>query len=169
MIDRHRSNQHTPKFGEASRFHEMAWPFMADLGFVLTKDPGSILDSYQLTAATYKTKRGFFLTVGFDPADSNSAMISCGRQWLAQRGEFFCLSNRYSAVARRIGVEAPEYYELGYGDEIARTMERILGDLKKTLPIVLHRVKLDHLLSVEHEDGGAHSLAAAQYGPRYLD
>lgn len=151
----------------ASHFHEMAWPFLSDLGFVLAKDPGSILNSYQLTAATYKKKRGFFLTVGFDPLDSNSAIISCGRKWLESRGGFL-LSNRYSALARRMGIEVPEHYMLGYGDEIDRTMERILGDLKKTLPIVLQRVTLEDLISIEHEDDGAHSHAAAHYGPRYL-
>src|SRR5690349_12667253 len=122
MIERDRSNPSAEPFRQASRFHEMARPVLSDLGFVLANDPGSILNQYQLTAATYKTKRGFFLTVGFDLIDSNSAMVSCGRQWLDQRGGSL-LSNSFSALARRIGTEAPHHYKLGYGDEIARTME----------------------------------------------
>ncbi len=145
---------------EAPQFHDMAWPFLSGLGFELVKDPGLILNSYLLTAATYRTKRGFFLTVGFDPADSNTAAISCGRQWQGKRGGFV-LSNRYAALARRMGIEAPEYYELGYGDEIPRTMERILGDLKQTLPRLLKRVTREDLLAIERENGGALSHAAA--------
>jgi hypothetical protein len=156
MIERH-------QFREAPQFHQMAWPFLSGLGFELVQDPGLILNSYLLTAATYRTRQGFFLTVGFDPADSNSAAISCGRQWLAKRGGFV-LSGRYAALARRLGIEAPEYYELGYGGEIPRTMERILGDLKRTLLVLLQRVTRDDLLAIERENNGALSHAAA-HGP----
>ena len=156
------------RFPDAALFHELAWPFLSDLGFELVKDPRLILNPYRLTAATYRTERGFFLAVAFDLIDSNSAVINCGRQWLSNRGGFL-LSNRYCALVRRLDIEVPEYYELGYGDEIYRTMERILEDLRKTLPIVLQRVTLEDLDAIEREQYGAHSHAAAHSGPLYLE
>jgi hypothetical protein len=60
-----------------------------------------------------------------------------------------------------MGIEAPEYYELGHGDEILRTMERILSDLKQTLPVLLRRVTCEDLLAIERENNGAQSHAAA--------
>ena len=154
--------------GEAYVFHEMAWRFLSRLGFELIADPSRVLNPYRLTAASYKSKRNLFLTVGFDPADSNSVVISCGRQWVARRGGSL-LSNRYSTLGKRLGITVPDYYELGYGDEILRTMERILEDLQRTLPDVMDRTSRDDLLAIEREPHGAHQHAQAHDGPAYLE
>jgi len=148
----------------------MAAPVLSELGFELVDDPRTIRNPYLLTGAIYRSKRGLFLSVGFDPFDSNTASISCGRPWRWRKeGGRFLLSNGYSALARRFGIELPPYYTLGYDDAIAKTIERMLSDLQRTLPTVIERTTLEDLIAVEHEQFGAHQSAAAHAGPDYLE
>ncbi|HZF28345.1 MAG TPA: hypothetical protein VE907_04465 [Gammaproteobacteria bacterium] len=140
---------------------------MSALGFELIGDPSRLLNPYRLTAASYKSARNLFVTVGFDPADSNSAAISCGRQWRAKRGGSL-LSNRYSSLAKRFGIDVPDYYELGYGDNIVKTMERMLDDLRETLPVVMERTTCEDLIAVESKKYGACHSAAAHAGEDYM-
>lgn len=148
---------------EAYRFHQLAGSFLSELGFKLLDDPSLILNTYQTTAATYRSNSGFFLRIGFDPLDSNSASVTCGRQWRASTG-WSALSNNYAAVAKRFGIDVPTYYRLGYGDEIPKTMENILGDLRATLPLILRRTSLEDLIAVENEEFGARRIAGAYAG-----
>jgi hypothetical protein len=145
----------------------LAGSFLSELGFKLVDDPSLIQNPYQMTAATYKSNSGFFLCVGFDPLDSNSASVTCGRQWRVSTG-WSVLSNRYAAVAKRLGIYVPIHYSLGYGDEIPRTMERILDDLRRTLPVVKRRTTLEDLIAVESEAFGARKKAARYFGPDNL-
>jgi hypothetical protein len=145
----------------------LAGSFLSELGFTLVDDPSLIRNPYQTTAATYKSNSGFFLRVGFDPLDSNSAGVACGRQWRASTG-WSVLSNKYAVVAKRLGIDVPIHYSLGYGDEIPRTMERILDDLRSTLPVVMQRITLEDLIAVESEAFGARKIASGYVGPDNL-
>jgi hypothetical protein len=146
----------------------MAGSFFSELGLKLVDDPTLILNPYQMTAATYKSNQGLFLRIGFDPADSNSAIVAYGRQWRGGGG-WSALSNRYAALVKRFGVDVPAYYDLGHGDEIAKTMQTILDDLKRTLPVVMQRTTLNDLVAVESEEFGARRTAAAYFGPHNLE
>ena len=46
-------------------------------------------------------------------------------------------------------------------------MERILADLQKALPVVMERVTLADLVSIETEEFGAQHSAVARYGPNF--
>jgi len=71
-------------------------------------------------------------------------------------------------VAKRLGIDVPIHYSLGYGDEIPRTMERILDDLRSTLPVVMQRITLEDLIAVESEAFGARKIASGYVGPDNL-
>lgn len=153
---------------EAQRFHEMASAFLSGLGLDLINDPGLVRGRYRSTAAVYGSKRALFLSVSFEPGDSNTAAIFCGRQWLSDQRRLF-LSNYYATLAKRLGMEVPTIYTLGYGEEVPITMEKILTDLKQTLPTVIEQVRLEDLISIEQEKFGAAQKAQMRFGPDYLE
>ena len=59
-------------------------------------------------------------------------------------------------------------YKLGYGEEEHVTMQTMLADLKRTLPVIVPRVTLDDLLCIERDQTGAETWARARFGPGYL-
>lgn len=155
------------KSRESSQFHRMAWPFLSGLGFQLVYDPSVIRSPRCMTQVIYRSQRGFYVLVGFDPADGNYAVATCGRLW-RREGGWLCLSNNYSELAKRLGFDVPAIYRLGYGREIPATMKRILGDLGKTLPSILQKVTLEDLTGIEHERFGAEEIAIAHFGSGFL-
>ena len=74
-----------------------------------------------------------------------------------------------SVLARRFGIDVPMVYKLGYGEEEAVTMQAMLADLKRTLPVVVPRVTLDDLLRIERDEHGVETRARARFGPKYLE
>lgn len=153
---------------EASQFHRLAEDFLVELGFELVNDPDKTLSMFSASAAVYKSKQGLYLSVGFEPGDCNSAMIFCGRKWSGQRGTL-CLSNYYSVLAKRFGMDVPVTYKLGYGDEPHKTIEKIFDNLKKTLPKIQDKVTLSDIISIEEGATGAKNIAAGKIGPNFME
>lgn len=157
----------------ARTFHEMAWPFLAGLGFELQNNPDHFVGRYLATNALYKSQNGFFLIVGFDPLDGSGAGMSCGRSWnytsdIPELRQFERLSSEYHVLASRFGFEVPRNYELRVEDEANTDIQAILNDLKATLPTILRRVTLDDLIAVEQEKYGSqwhHELSQDQHKP----
>lgn len=152
---------------EAHLFHHLANACLANLGFVLANDPSRIWRPFRWTSALYRSSRGLFLQVGFEPGDSNTATIYCGRAWSAQQ-ELQFLSNCYAVLARRLGLHAPMFYKLGEQHQDAITMKSMLTDLQRTLPDIVARVTLEDLLCIEREEFGAERKAKGHFGPEYL-
>lgn len=143
----------------ACTFHRMAEPFLSGLGFVLQNDPNE-LEQYCSTKAVYKTQEGFFLWVGFDPLDGRSAGLMCGRSWNYSSSvpgllRFQYLSNRYWLLARRFGLELSKHYDLDVEDAQHGDLRSILDELESTLPEILNETRLDDLIAIEQENGGA--------------
>ena len=144
----------------ASTFHEMAWPFLSSLSFELQNDPNQLGGAYLATKAVYKSQRGFFLAVGFEPLDGSDAGLMCGRSWnytsdIPELRRFERLSNKYHVLAKQFGFEMPERYELDVDDVDNIDMQAMLNDLKATLPTILERVTLEDLIAVEQEECGS--------------
>ena len=154
----------------ASTFHDMAWPFLSGLGLELEDDPTEFRNPYRATGATYKSRNGFFLAVGFNPLDGCSARMMCGRRWYYRTDipgleQFYRWSNDYFVLAKRLGFELPKGYELDVTDVANTDLHEILNDLEATLPTILRRVTLDDLIAVEQEKYGSqwhHELSDGQ-------
>jgi len=161
-----------PKFSQASQFDQLAKSFLSSLGFELDADPDEIQGAYLQTHAIYRSERGFYLMIWFQPTDGSGAGITCGRRWDAPLNEsdfdWYVLSNGYSRLAKRFGFNLPDTYQLGYGVGFDETAEAILDDLRKTLLLILQRVSLDDLLSIEGEAGGAEERVASTFGQDYI-
>lgn len=156
------------KNSQAHHFHERAWSFLSSLGFVLDNDPTVVLSPYQLTVARYKSSRGLYIAVYFDPADSNSVGINCGRKWhhlkIGSLRDPYTLSGEYSALAKRFGIDLQSTFRLGYEEEVPQTMDKILHLLKETLPVIMERTTLQDLTSIEKEKFGAEEKAISLFG-----
>lgn len=150
----------------AGVFHSLAESFLDAQGFALSGDLASG-GMFAASAARYRSKRGLWLWVTFDPNDSMSAGISCGREW-APRGAAAFLSNRYSKLAQRLGVDVPAFYPMDRSEPLNTFMERILADLKRSLPIVVANASLNDLIAVENEEpSGAAVNVMRTYGTNY--
>ena len=153
---------------EASIFHGMACYFLTWLGFELVNDTTQFFGPFNVSFATYRSSQGLFLSAGFEPGDSNSAGFFCGRQWCHQ-GLSLCMSHRFDVLAKRFDIDLPLDYKLGYVEEQKVTMQTMLADLKRGLPMIVKRVTLDDLLAIEREQYGAEDLACIRFGPTYRD
>lgn len=152
---------------EAHLFHDLAGAFLAELGFLLANDPDRIWKPFRASSALYRSSRALSLLVGFEPGDSNTATIYCGREWSAQQ-ELQFLSNCYAVLARRLSLHTPMFYKLGEPRQYAITMRSMLTDLQRTLPDIVARVTLEDLLCIEREEFGAERKAKGYFGPEYL-
>lgn len=131
-------------------FHNLAGSFLAAHRFVLTNDPG-IMGRYGGSSATYRSNRGLSLRVTFDHIDSDHAWIDCGREW-APKGAASFLSNGYSTLAQRFGLDVPVSYPMDRREPLDVLAARILADLKRSLPMVASKVTMGDLLAVENEE-----------------
>lgn len=139
---------------EAAVFHQLAGPFLADLGFGLVNDPHPKVGRFNASTAAYQSPKGLSLCIGFEPGDSNTAEIACGREWSAEQ-QCLLIANHYSVLAKRFGIDdLPLFYRLGYGEETRVTMKAMLADLMRSLPIILPRVTLGDLLSIARDPPG---------------
>jgi hypothetical protein len=144
----------------------MAEPFLSTLGFALINDLAEV-DRLGETRAHYKSQKGFFLLVGFDPYDGQSAGITCGRKWtFTPTSPKFTshskLSNQYHVLARRFGFDLPLFYPLRWNSG-RDDLKRILDDLETTLPSILERLTLADLIQIEREEYGC-QWAQDRYG-----
>jgi len=149
----------------ASAFHRVACSFLAVEGCALAGDPRVVI-RYGGSEAFYRSARGLALSVGFEPFDGNYVEVSFGREW-RQSGQRLFLSSRYSALALHFGFHVPEYYSLGHGTQHQVVVEQVASDLRRSLPLVLARVTLSDLLTVESDSRGAATRAARMFGPDY--
>lgn len=129
-------------------------------------NPQVTFGSYQATSAQYKSQRGLHLAVAFEPGDSNSAEIFCGRAWEAD--QFWSLSANYALVAEKVGLNVPKYYRLNYGDEADKTIRQMFADLQMSLPRVESVISLDDLVQLERRYAGAEARAMSHLGDGYL-
>ncbi|WOX06278.1 hypothetical protein [Microbulbifer pacificus] len=148
---------------EAFRFHARAKLFLEGFGFQLVSDPSAISSPYQQTRAIYSSRSGLFIGIWFEPADSNSACINFGRRWSADKVGF-ALSNFYSKFVAKYDFDLPELYQLGYGDQIDKTILQVSDDIERTLVPVLEEIDLDTLVKLEEAPGGAQEWARGWFG-----
>lgn len=149
-------------------FHSLAGSFLAAHRFVLTNDPG-IMGRYGGSGADYRSHRGLALWVSFDHMDSDSVGISFGREW-SPKGAASYLSNSYSTMAQRFGLDVPLTYPMESirCEPLDVLAKRILADLKRTLPIVISKVTMSDLVAVENEEPrGAAVNVVRGYGADY--
>jgi hypothetical protein len=147
-------------------FHSVAASFLGSQGFTLVGDPG-IVGMYGGSAALYRTKRGLSLWIMFEPYDGAAAWMTCGREWTPKEGAPF-LSNAYSKLAQRFGVDLPLDYPIANGEQPSIVAERIVADLKRSLPIVVSKVSMTDLLAIENEEpSGAAASAVRSFGANY--
>jgi hypothetical protein len=161
-----RQTDHERPATHAGVFHNVAAPFLAALGFALASDP-AIVSRFGGGSAFYRSKRGLSLCVIFDPVDSDCAWINCGREW-TPKGWAMLLSNNYSKLAQRFGLDVPLSYPMDRREPLDIFAERILADLKRSLPIVVAKVSMNDLLAVENEEpSGAAASPVRSFGANY--
>ncbi len=157
---------HEQQATHADALHSMAGSFLTTQGFVLAGDPG-IVGRYGGSTAFYRSERGLSLSNTFDPHDGNAAWMSYGREWTSN-GRLLSLSNNYSNLARRFGLDIPPYYAMGDREPQDVVVRKIVTDLKHSLPIVVSRLSLNDLLAVENEEpSGAAAIALRTFGESY--
>lgn len=149
-------------------FHSVAGPFLAAQGFALAGDL-AIVGRFGGSSAFYRSERGLSLWVIFDPVDSDCAWIYCGREWTPKGWAMF-LSNNYSMLAQRFGLDVPLSYLMDRGEPLDVFAERLLTDLQRSLPIVVSKVSIDDLVAIENEEPhGAAVNVIRSLGPNYAD
>lgn len=141
---------------------------MSDNGFELINDPGKILGRFGESAATYLSNANLCFVASFSPGDCNDARLLFGRKWTgADRWRQY--SNSYPATAKHFGLDVPNHYVLGYGDEVPLTIQIILDDIVRTLSTVLKRCSLQSFSTVENEEFGAKWVTELQFGLDFLN
>lgn len=151
---------------DALAFHRLAGDFLGAQGFALLNAP-EVVVHFGGSQAFYRSERGLALSVGFEPVDGNFAEVSFGREWYWNERRLF-LSNSYSSMARRFGLDVPVSYPMGRGAQQRSVVVQIVADLERTLPIILPRVSLEDLLAVENEEPfGAAVHATRSFGGDY--
>ena len=118
-----RMNRQRPTV-HAMVFHNVADCFLGGQGFTLVTDPG-IVGMYGGSAALYRSSRGLSLWIMFEPYDGAAAWMTCGRQWTPKQGAPF-LSNAYSKLARRFGLDLPLVYPIASGEQPIIVVEKIV-------------------------------------------
>jgi hypothetical protein len=146
-----RQTDHRRPATHAAAFHSLAGSFLVAEGFALVDDPG-IIGRYGGSSALYRSERGLFLSIGFEPIDGSYAGMFSGREWTSKGRRLF-LSNQYSKLAQRFGLDVPETYELmGDREQQNAVVEKMVTDLRRSLPIVVSKVSLNDLLAVENDE-----------------
>jgi hypothetical protein len=160
--DRQRPSTH------AVVFDSVAGSFLSSQGFTLAGDPG-VVGMYGGSAAFYRSGRGLSLSVAFEPHDGAAAWMSCGREWTPKGWAMF-LSNGYSKLAQRFGLDLPVSYPIASGEQPIIVVEKIAADLKRSLPVIVSRVSLDDLVAIENEEpSGAAVNVIRSFGANYAD
>jgi hypothetical protein len=133
---------------QALVFHGLACAFLAEQGFVLVNDASEKQGRFNFSVAQYRSSSGLYISVRFDPGDTDTADVICMRECSvdAESEPVFC---SYSLLAARFGVEVPNFYKLEYGDQQKHTMNAILADLKRTLPHIASRATPEDFLALE--------------------
>jgi hypothetical protein len=133
---------------EASVFHGLASAFLAEQGFALLNDVSEKQGRFNFSVARYRSSAGLYISVRFDPGDTDTADVICMRECAvgAEIEPIFC---SYSLLARHFGLEVPRFYKLEYGDQQKHTMNAILADLKRTLPHIASRATAEDFLALE--------------------
>lgn len=150
----------------AAAFHSLAGSFLTAEGFTSARNPG-IVGRYGGSSALYRSVRGLSLEIVFEPNDGGVAWMSCGREW-SLKGQFLCLSSSYWRLAQRSGFELPREYPIGAEESQDAVAERIVADLKRSLPVIVSRVSLSDLVAVESEEPhGAAAMALRSFGANY--
>lgn len=115
----------------------------------------------------YRSKRGLSLWIMFEPYDGAAAWLTCGREWAPKEWAPF-LSNAYSKLAQRFGLDVPLDYPIGNGEQPIIVVEKIVADLERSLPIVVSKVSMNDLLAIENEEpSGAAAIVTRSYGANY--
>lgn len=115
--------------------------------------PRDPVGTYQATSALYRSNLGLYLLEGFEPYDGEFAVVQCGRRWRAANG-WTCLSNQYSALALRFGLQVPRIFTWPNESAFSETLDGIVQCLKETLPIVLEKTTIEDLIAIENERAG---------------
>ena len=79
----------------------------------------------------------------------------------AEEGASF-LSNAYSKLAQRFGLEVPLDYPIANGEQPIIVVEKIVVALKRSLPIVVSKVSLNDLVAVENEEPSGTAVSAVR-------
>ena len=147
-------------------FHGVAGRFLGSQGFTLAGDPGAV-GMHGGSAALYRSSRRLSLWIMFEPYDGAAAWITFGREWTPREGAAF-LSNAYSKLTRRFGLELPLEYPIANGELPIIVVEKIVTDLQRSLPHVLSKVSLNDLTAVENQEPtGAAVISMKSFGESY--
>lgn len=78
------------------------------------------------------------------------------------------MSNSYSQLAQRFGLNVPLSYPIENGELPITVVEKIVADLERSLPIVVSKISLHDLIAVENEEPtGAAAIVTRSFGENY--
>jgi hypothetical protein len=121
---------------EAAVFHVLAAPVFSRLGLRLVNNPHERIGRFGYSSALYELKSGVSLLVGLELADSNTLIMRFGRKWFFN-GELAALSNSYYVFARHLGIDLPEFYEMGFQEQLIKSFRTAIADIERSWPVVL--------------------------------
>lgn len=121
---------------EAAVFHVLAAPVFSRVGLRLVNNPHERIGRFAYSSALYELKSGLSLLVGLELADSNALTISFGRKWFFN-GELAALSNSYFVFARQVGIDLPEFYQMGFQEQLIKPFRTAIADIERSWGSVL--------------------------------
>lgn len=139
---------------EASLFHRLAAPAFSRLGLHLANNPHERSGPYGYCGALYELRRGLSLSVNMDLVDGNALTMSFGRKWFFD-GEFAAFSNHYFVFARQVGIELPEFYHLGFQEQLLKPFRAAIGDIERSWATVFEGLSGSMIERAEHAQFGA--------------
>ncbi len=145
---------------EAAIFHALAVPVFSRLGLRLTNNPHERIGRFNYSSALYELNSGLSLSIGVEPLDGKSLTMTFGRKWFFD-GQFVTLSNSYSYFARAVGIDLPEFYELGFREQLIRPFRTAIGDFEGSLAAVL--TGLSHSVIEQAEQARYGAIQQLQY------
>jgi hypothetical protein len=121
---------------EASLFHKLAAPAFSGLHLRLANNPYERFGRYGYCSALYELSSGLSLSVGMEPLDSNALTVTFGRKWFFN-GELATLSNHYFVFARQVGIDLPEFYEMGFQEQLIKPFRAAIKDIEGSWATVI--------------------------------
>ena len=132
----------------------LAAPVFAGLRLRLINNPYERFGRYGYCSALYELSSGLSLSVGLEPGDSNALTVAFGRKWFFN-GEFAAFSNHYFVFAQHVGVDLPEFYQMGYQEQLIKPFRAAIKDIESSWPTVIEGLNDSVIEQVEHSRFGA--------------
>lgn len=139
---------------EAALFHVLAAPVFSRLGLRLINNPHERFGRYGYSSAQYELRNGLSLSVGIEPADGRYLELRFGRRWFVD-GKLVTLSNSYYVFARLVGVDLPESYDLGFEEQLVKSLRVPIADVERSWAAVCDGVSDSVIENAERSRYGA--------------